>query len=165
MKFTLGQRIAALRKEKAFTQEELAVKLGVSAQAVSKWENDISCPDILLLPQLAKLLGVTSDELLSGEKEPVAAVVPEEKRKDIDKMMLYVKINSAMGDKVSVNLPVSLIKVIIESGASIDNLGVNSDIADKIDFGKIFALIDKGVIGKLVEITSANGDTVEIYVE
>lgn len=63
-KETLGKRIAALRKEKGLTQEQLAEKVGVSAQAVSKWENDVSCPDITLLPLLADLLGVTVDELL-----------------------------------------------------------------------------------------------------
>ena len=61
---TLGKRIAALRKEKGLTQEQLAEKVGVSAQAVSKWENDVSCPDITLLPLLADILGVTVDELL-----------------------------------------------------------------------------------------------------
>lgn len=61
---TLGKRIAMLRKEKGLTQEQLAEKVGVSAQAVSKWENDISCPDITLLPLLADILGVTVDELL-----------------------------------------------------------------------------------------------------
>ena len=63
-KETLGKRIAALRKEKGLTQEQLAEKVGVSAQAVSKWENDVSCPDITILPLLADLLGVTVDELL-----------------------------------------------------------------------------------------------------
>ena len=63
-KETLGKRIAMLRKEKGLTQEQLAEKVGVSAQAVSKWENDVSCPDITLLPLLADLLGVTVDELL-----------------------------------------------------------------------------------------------------
>ncbi len=63
-KETLGKRIAQLRKEKGLTQEQLAEKVGVSAQAVSKWENDISCPDITLLPLLADILGVTVDELL-----------------------------------------------------------------------------------------------------
>ena len=63
-KETLGKRIAMLRKEKGLTQEQLAEKVGVSAQAVSKWENDISCPDITLLPLLADILGVTVDELL-----------------------------------------------------------------------------------------------------
>lgn len=63
-KETLGKRIAMLRKEKGLTQEQLAEKVGVSAQAVSKWENDVSCPDITLLPLLADILGVTVDELL-----------------------------------------------------------------------------------------------------
>lgn len=63
-KETLGKRIAMLRKEKGLTQEQLAEKVGVSAQAVSKWENDQSCPDITLLPLLADILGVTVDELL-----------------------------------------------------------------------------------------------------
>ena len=61
---TLGKRIAALRKEKGLTQEQLAEKVGVSAQAVSKWENDVSCPDITILPLLADLFGVSVDELL-----------------------------------------------------------------------------------------------------
>ncbi len=63
-KETLGKRIAMLRKEKGLTQEQLAEKVGVSAQAVSKWENDLSCPDITLLPLLSDILGVTVDELL-----------------------------------------------------------------------------------------------------
>ena len=58
-KETLGKRIAMLRKEKGLTQEQLAEKVGVSAQAVSKWENDVSCPDITLLPLLADILGVS----------------------------------------------------------------------------------------------------------
>ena len=47
MNKTLGARIAELRKEKGLTQEELAKQLGISSQAVSKWEKDISCPDII----------------------------------------------------------------------------------------------------------------------
>ena len=49
----LGFTISKLRKEKGMTQEELAEKVNVSAQAVSKWENDISMPDISVLPVLA----------------------------------------------------------------------------------------------------------------
>ena len=165
MNNTLGHRISVLRKEKGFTQEELAVKLGVSAQAVSKWENDVSCPDIMLIPSLAKILGVTSDMLLSGEKEPIAMIVPEDKRKNINQMMMFIRVNSAEGDKVNVNLPLSLIKAVFESGASMGNMGIDIDGVKNIDFAKMFNLIDKGVIGKLVEVQSANGDTVEIYVE
>ena len=58
MENTLGKRIAQLRKEKSLTQEDLAQMMEVSAQAVSKWENDLTCPDISSLPKLAKLLNV-----------------------------------------------------------------------------------------------------------
>lgn len=63
---TLGRRIARLRLAKTATQERLAKELNVSPQAVSKWENAINYPDISLLPDLARFLGVSVDELLSG---------------------------------------------------------------------------------------------------
>ena len=69
---TLGRRIARLRLSHGMTQERLADIANVSAQAVSKWENDQSYPDILLLPLLAKTFGVSVDELLGVE-----AVAPE----------------------------------------------------------------------------------------
>ncbi len=78
---SMGKRIMALRKNKAMTQEQLAEKLGVSSQAVSKWENDVSCPDISLLPQLADVLGVTTDELLGAKPiEPHVVVVDAKDR-------------------------------------------------------------------------------------
>ncbi len=61
---TLGKRIAGNRKRLELTQERLAEQLGVTAQAVSKWENDLSCPDIAMLPKLAEIFGITTDELL-----------------------------------------------------------------------------------------------------
>ena len=68
MDFSLGNRICRLRRARGFTQKELAAEVGVSAQAVSKWENDISCPDISLLYDLARILGTTVDELLMPAK-------------------------------------------------------------------------------------------------
>lgn len=64
----MGQFILELRKAKGLTQKELAGKLHVTDKAVSKWERGISCPDITLLPELAEALGVTTGELLNGEK-------------------------------------------------------------------------------------------------
>lgn len=64
---SIGKRIKRLRKVHGMTQDELANAVGVSPQAVSKWENDYSCPDISILPTLAKVLGISTDELLSGE--------------------------------------------------------------------------------------------------
>ena len=63
----LGKNIAELRKKSNLTQEELANMLGVSPQAVSKWENDAACPDISLLPKIAEIFGVTIDELMNEQ--------------------------------------------------------------------------------------------------
>ena len=68
-KKTLGQMIAELRKEKGMTQLELANQLGLTDKAVSKWERDLSCPDISSLPALAEILGVTVDELMQTKTE------------------------------------------------------------------------------------------------
>ncbi len=85
-KETLGKRIAMLRKEKGLTQEQLAEKVGVSAQAVSKWENDASCPDITLLPLLADILGVTVDELLGVKPiEPHVIILDKDETPNDDK--------------------------------------------------------------------------------
>ncbi len=59
----IGNKIKQLRQKSSFTQEQLASKLGVSAQSVSKWENAISMPDIVLLPTLAEVFGVSVDDL------------------------------------------------------------------------------------------------------
>ena len=67
MEMTIGKRIAAHRKRLKLTQDQLADKLGITAQAVSKWENDQSCPDISILPSLADIFNVTTDELLGHE--------------------------------------------------------------------------------------------------
>lgn len=76
MKQTLGQLIAALRKEKGMTQAELAGQMGVTDKAVSKWERDLSCPDVSSLPLLAEVLGVSLDELMQVKKEQAAPERP-----------------------------------------------------------------------------------------
>lgn len=64
---SIGRRIAKLRLERGLTQEQLAREIGVSAQAVSKWENDQNYPDISLLVPLSRILGTSVDELLGAE--------------------------------------------------------------------------------------------------
>ena len=61
----IGENIRALRKARGFTQEQLADMLGISFQAVSKWENNANTPDISLLPMIAKALGTSIDQLFS----------------------------------------------------------------------------------------------------
>ena len=162
---TIGTRIASRRKELKMTQEDLAVKLGVSAQAVSKWENDISCPDISLLPKLVKALDITTDELLTGKTSNVQ-VVPEEKRKSLDELTMRIYVFSADGDKVKVNLPMPLVKVCLEMGVNIaPNFVDGIDALKNLDLQKIMDLAERGVIGKLVEVESADGTNVEVVIE
>lgn len=66
MKKTLGALIAELRKEKGLTQLELAQQMGVTDKAVSKWERDLSCPDINTIPHLAEVLGVSVEALIQS---------------------------------------------------------------------------------------------------
>lgn len=61
---TIGTNIKRLRQNKAITQEQLGEVLGISSQAVSKWENDSALPDILILPKLADYFGISIDELM-----------------------------------------------------------------------------------------------------
>ena len=163
MKETFGQRFLRLRKSRDLTQEDIAKKLNISAQAVSKWENDISSPDISLLPEIASIFNITIDELL-GKETNKTEVLPEGKRKDINSMMLYINILSADGDKVKVNLPMSLIIACVNSGINISNISSNNKL-NEIDFSQIIALVEQGVVGKLVEIESKDGDTLVISVE
>ncbi|MBE5784051.1 MAG: helix-turn-helix transcriptional regulator [Clostridiales bacterium] len=166
METSLGKRIAALRRQMGMTQDELAEKLGVSAQAVSKWENDLSCPDIMLLPRLAQYLNTSVDVLLSGEPEPETQLLLEKERKPIEQMLLKIVVNSADGDKVRVNLPLALIQAGLEMGVSSNIMQLSGSTAiQHIDFEQIMKLIESGVNGKLVEVETKDGDYVEIWVE
>lgn len=66
-KQSMGQIITKLRKDRGMTQKELAERMHVTDKAVSKWERDLSCPDVGSLPQLAQELGVSVEELLNSQ--------------------------------------------------------------------------------------------------
>ena len=166
MEMTIGKRIAALRREKNLKQDDLAQMLEVSPQAVNKWENDQTCPDISLLPKLAKILGVSVDELLSGKQElqPVVTLAPEDQRKDIKDMMLRIVVDSAGGDKVRVNLPMALVQLAMEMGMEMPQVSGN-DALKGIDWAQVMELVRHGAMGNLIEVESADGDIVRIFVE
>ena len=84
MKISLGEKLKTLRKEKNVSQEKLAAFLEVSYQAVSKWENDVTCPDIFLLPEIARFFGITVDELLQVEKIDEAKLYAEYEARSIE---------------------------------------------------------------------------------
>ncbi len=165
MEMTIGKRIALYRRQKNLKQEDLANALGVSPQAVSKWENDQTCPDISLLPQLAQLLGVTTDELLSGKENlPTVQVLPPEKRKSLNEMMLRISVDSHEGDRVRVNLPLSLVEIALEMGMELPQVNGNEALKG-IDLKQILELVRQGAVGNLVEVDSSEGDIVRIFVE
>ena len=166
MNTTLGKRISDLRHKKELKQDELAEMLSVSPQAVSKWENDQTCPDISLLPLLSKILGVSVDELLLGEAPEVQVVkiVPENERKDIKDMLLRIVITSSDGDKVRVNLPLGIIEIAIESGFNMEQISGNDSLKN-IDLNRIMDMVKQGTVGNILEIESSDGDQIQIFVE
>ena len=157
---SLGERIAYYRKKIQLTQEQLAEKCSVSAQAVSKWENDLTAPDIALIAPLSKLFGITCDELLGVCRGEAGLKAPE--LVDINKTLIKVKVDSAKGNKINVNLPVTLADAFLKSAAL---FGDGAEALKSIDFAQIISLIKAGVVGKLVDVQSAAGDTVEVWVE
>lgn len=66
---TMGETISLLRKEKGMTQSELAEKMNVTDKAVSKWERNLSCPDVNSISKLAEILGTTVEELLNAQTQ------------------------------------------------------------------------------------------------
>lgn len=100
MKQTMGVMIAALRKERGMTQAELAEKMNVTDKAVSKWERDLSCPDINALPRLAELFDLSVDELLQA-KHSAGTLTLREKIEGIITLVLKA-LTVAMGVSVLV---------------------------------------------------------------
>lgn len=165
MEETIGKRIAARRKEKGYTQEEIAERLGITAQAVSKWENDTSCPDISLLPALAEMLGTTVDALLSGKTSDTLRVLPPEERRSIDEVTLRILVDTAEdNDRVRVSVPMALVRVAIEMGMQLPQI-TSKEALKGIDINSVFRMVENGVIGKLMEVETGDGTTVTILVE
>jgi len=163
-KVSFGARIQRLRKEKGLTQNQIAEQVGVSAQAVSKWENDQATPDIDILVKLSEIYDVSLDELLG--KEVKTKLVEKPNKKDFEQMILKIIITSQDGDKVRVNLPLPLLEVFVNQETGQINLitGDNKSL-EGIDFRKLMELVEQGVIGELVSIDTTDGVQVLIVVE
>jgi len=159
---SFSETLIRLRKEKGLTQADVAERLSVSPQAVSKWEKGDSFPDVSLLAPLARLFGVSVDELLSGEK-PTKVEVVEPEGGDLSKIFLRIRVDSNEGDKVRVNLPFEIVEACTGENGKLEISGDGP--IKNIDFRKIIELVKKGVIGELVSVESKDGDIVKIYAE
>ena len=154
---TLGRRIQALRKEQGMTQDALAEQMGVTPQAVSKWENDQSCPDILSLPRLAALLHVTVDTLLTGQSAETAPARPPKKPEELIVRMAITDEGSA---RVCVNLPFTVFRLCArydmisftfhaeEGELDAEKL---AQVMAGLNFRDVADLIENGARGKLVD--------------
>ena len=163
---TLGRRIQALRKEQALTQDALAERMDVTPQAVSKWENDQSCPDIMSLPKLARELHTTVDTLLTGE----AAATPALPQKKPEELIVRISIHPEDEARVCLNLPFTVFRLgalhnlisftFHANEGELDAEALAQQLA-QVDFHAIVRLIEQGARGMLVNA----GDMLTIWTE
>ena len=155
---TIGQNIAYFRKQKNMTQEELAEKMSVTAQAISKWECDTSYPDIITVQALSKTLGVSVTELLEGISTlPQFKDAPQE---IIDRRIVRIEVQTK-GTKIVTRVPVPAMKKAIENGTL---EGLLDDDFEKV--ASILGMIDEGMTGRLVDVNTPDTQvaiTVEDY--
>lgn len=163
---TLGTRISELRKQKGYTQEEFSDMLGVSAQAVSKWENDISCPDIMLIPQIASIFEITTDELLTGKTPKKEADEETQQMKisaDISKLKLRIQVLHPSKKPVNISLPLLLVKKIARIGNGVSGI-IGSDALSGDQMEQILSLVDNGISGEILNIVAEDDTNVIIEI-
>ena len=147
MKKTIGNNIAECRKKANMTQAELAEKMYVSVQAVSKWENDISRPDLERIGQLAKVLDTTVESIIYSETGAKTSL-----KRDIDysNRLIVFTVNVHAGDDVDVimRIPMELFLKAREDDTLQALLGeYGSNIPESV-----FEMITDGVVGPIVTV-------------
>lgn len=118
-KKSLGMMISSLRKENGMTQSELAEKMGVTDKAVSKWERDLSYPDVNSIPKLAEVFGVSVDELMQSRTES-----QHEEKKDITPLIHIILKAIALAMGVGVVVLSVLTELDVNSGMGMLGIGL-----------------------------------------
>lgn len=137
---SIGKNIAVYRKNKGLTQGELGELLGVSNQAVSKWESEVSMPDVMLLPEIAKVLGVALDDIYELKENKHAVL-------EGDDRIVVVDVEGK-GAKVKCNVPLDALKAI---------MGMLDDEGDSI--GELFKNFGDDFTGTIVDIADSNSNS------
>ena len=105
---TLGEKLSSLRKKQGWSQEELAEKLNVSRQSVSKWESDLSVPDIDKIIKLSEIYAVSTDYLLKSDTRPKEERESEAKQKirelPSDELKRYISISKKGSWKIALGV-------------------------------------------------------------
>ncbi len=166
----LGNNISERRKAKGMTQEELAANLGVSPQAVSKWENNLSCPDISLLPEISKLFGISVDELLGVVPAEVKAEQTNAEPVNRDPEATYEEpvfsgkkattllISTERNGKTSnVRFPLGIVRFGLNLGSTFG--GLTGDQASTIENA-----VRTGLSGEILSVDGENGEKVTISI-
>ncbi len=147
----IGKRIAILRSGKGFTQTELGERVGVSFQAVSKWERGESLPDISVLPLLSQVLETTVDNILTADEN-----ICFKGRKKLSDITEGIDCLKKMGEKLGKD---NIIYLYAIDGI---NKGMNTDITEAFSNDRVFeAFVAEAVIASLkagyyVDITDIN---------
>lgn len=154
----IGNNIATLRKQKGITQEELANELGVSAQAVSKWENNSSCPDVSLLTKIADYFGITVDALLRADEQEIVdetANKNEQHHKMGSNKKININIIQQNGKENNVKVPFGFVKLGLNIGSM---FGLDKSITEKIN-----EMIEENITD-IVDVDTENGEHITITI-
>lgn len=154
---TIGQNIAELRKKKGLTQEELAEKMCVTAQAVSKWERDASYPDVTALSALAKALGVSVAAIVEGGQS--APELKEAAPDAIARRVVCIKVHVGPDMDMKVQFPVTALKKMMDNGV------LKQMIDDDEDYSQISGLLESAVeMGCVGPIMNVDGNDMKVRI-
>ena len=157
---TIGKRISENRRRLALTQEGLAEKLGVTAQAVSKWECDASCPDITLLPLIAEIFSITTDELLTGKAPRTVKYQKAGEGKPCREMSIRITVYSG-DDTVKVNVPMPIAEAAVRAGLDIAAVYGKASMSN-VNLEEVIQLVRDGAVGELMTVETDDGDRIVI---
>lgn len=115
---SIGEIISNLRKEKGMTQNDLAQKMNVTDKAVSKWERNLSCPDVNSIPKLAEILGTTVEELLNAQSK--------EENKKVDEIINIALIGVGLAMGICIVVTSILKQINMNSALTMLGIGLSS---------------------------------------
>lgn len=144
----MGSFIAALRKSKGMTQQEVADHLNVSNKTVSKWERDDGYPEITVIPAIAELFSVTADEILRGQRIPKAEISQGKSTVKVDRQIRFLLNQAVTRFKNTTYISMALIFVGLNSMFTISYALYRCAIG----FGVMLALVTAGSITQLIAI-------------